>query len=450
MNIIVVVSDSLRKDHVGVYGSEWCHTPRLDEFAEDAIVFDGAFQSSHPTIPMRTDAFTGRYGFPWYAWQPLDRTVPVMSEMFGAADYITMLIGDTYHMFKDGFHFDRGFLGWWWNRGQEGDRLTTSPDIPIVFPCDPAKLRQPYPDRYPNIIRNRAHRKVETDWLTPGTVGYAIGWLEHNYMAEDFLLWVDLFDPHEPWDPPQYYVDMYDPDYDLDEDCDYPVNAPQDFLSERELHHTRARYCGEVTMVDKWFGLLMDKLDKVGRRDDTLVLFLSDHGQYFDYPGDGGLIGKPQSAAGQHFPMYQSLAQVPFILRPPGGCGGRRTDAIVQAPDLLPTFLELADVPAADEAELHGRSFAGVVRGEADAHREFAVTARHKGVAHVTDVAHSYGTWPAGQHESVLFDLQEDPNQETNACADMPDIAREYHDRLLGFLRDINAPDEVIEDYARP
>ncbi len=450
MNIIVVVSDSLRKDHLGVYGSQWCRTPRLDEFAEEAIVFDMAFQSSHPTIPMRTDAFTGRYGFPWYGWQPLDRDIPVMSEMFGAQDWVTMLVADTYHMFKQGFYFDRGFLGWWWNRGQEGDRRTTDADIPIVFPCDPSKIRQPYPDRYPNIVRNRAHRRVETDWFAPGTISYAMEWLEHNYMAEDFLLWVDLFDPHEPWDPPQYYVDMYDPGYDLDEDCDYPENAVQDFLSERELHHTRARYCGEVTMVDKWFGLLMDKVGEVGLADDTLVLFLSDHGHYFDYPGDGGLIGKPQSAGGQQFPMYQSLVQVPFILRPPGGCDARRTEAIVQAPDLLPTLLDLTGVPAAEEAEFHGNSFAPVVRGEADDHREFAVSARNKGVMHATDDRYSYACWPRHLHEPVLFDLQGDPNQETNAALDKPKAAAEYHQRLLGFLGEIGAPEDVVDVYPAP
>ena len=97
-----------------------------------------------------------------------------------------------------------------------------------------------------------------------------------------------------------------------------------------------------------------------------------------------------------------------------------------------------------------GRSFAPVVRGEADDHREFAVSARHKGVAHATDATHSYATWPGGRHEPVLFNLQEDPNQEINACAERPEVAREYHDRLIGFLSEINAPDEVIEGCAKP
>jgi len=444
MNIIVVMSDSLRKDHLGAYGSEWCRTPRLDEFAADALVFDRAFQSSHPTIPNRTDLFTGRFGFPWYGWQPLDRELPVMSEILGESGLLTMLIADTYHLFKQGFYFDRGFSGWWWNRGQEGDRLTTDPTIPLVFPCDPSKIRQPYPDRYPNIIRNRDHRRIETDWFAPGTVSYAMQWLERNYQAEQFLLWVDCFDPHEPWDPPQYYVDMYDPDHDLDEDCDYPQNAPQTFLSERELHHTRARYAGEVTMVDKWFGLLMDKVKDLGLWEDTLIMFLSDHGEYFDYPGDGGLIGKPLSYGGDHYPFYQALCNVPYFIRPPKGGGGRRCQAIVQAPDVLPTFLDILGVEA--EAAFHGRSFANVIRGVCDDHRDFAVSAAHRGVMQYTDEQYSYACW-RGQRAPVLFDLQEDRDQERNVADDHPDVADECHDKLMDFLAEIEAPQEVMESY---
>ncbi|MFO8080835.1 MAG: sulfatase [Armatimonadota bacterium] len=446
MNIIVVVSDSLRKDHLGVYGSEWCRTPRLDRFAEDAIVFEQAFQSSHPTIPMRTDAFTGRFSFPWHGWQPLDRDVPVMSEMLGDAGYLTMLVADTYHMFKQGFYFDRGFSGWWWNRGQEGDRFITDPTIPIEFPCDPDLIRQPYPDRYPNIIRNRAHRQVETDWFAPGTVTHAMQWLERNHSGAPFMLWVDLFDPHEPWDPPEHYIDMYDPDFDLPNDCDYPVNALQDFLSERELHRTRARYCAEVTMVDRWFGNLVDKVDDLGLREDTLVLFMSDHGQYFDYPGDGGLIGKPQTANGRQFPMYQSLINVPCIIRPPGGASGERTDAIVQAPDLLPTFLDLTG--AETDAPMHGTSFADILGDAGVSHREFAVSARHNGVIQLTDGRHSFACWPNDIHEPVLFDLHSDPNQETNAAADAPEVVDTFRDRLLEFLRGGDAPEAFVENYA--
>jgi arylsulfatase A-like enzyme len=93
-------------------------------------------------------------------------------------------------------------------------------------------------------------------------------WLEENVECQPFFLYVDTFDPHEPWDPPQWYVDLYDPGY-QGEEVIYPQYAPCDFLSEAEVKHCRALYAGEVTMVDAWVGKLLNRLDDLGLREDT-------------------------------------------------------------------------------------------------------------------------------------------------------------------------------------
>jgi arylsulfatase A-like enzyme len=118
MNCIFVVADSLRRDHLGCYGNEWISTPNLDAFAAESAAMQDAYQSSHPTLPNRQDHFTGRYGFPSYGWGPLPQDKTVLSQILGEAGFLTALIGDTYHMFKEGNWFHRGFSTWRWIRGQ--------------------------------------------------------------------------------------------------------------------------------------------------------------------------------------------------------------------------------------------------------------------------------------------------------------------------------------------
>ena len=447
MNVICILSDSLRRDHLGCYGNDWIRTPNLNAFAKDATVFEEAYQGSHPTLPNRTDHFTGKYSFPWHGWRPLAADEFVLAEAVGQKDIVSMLIGDTYHMFKENFYFYRGFTGWWWNRGQEGDRLITDATIPIVYPCAKGKIRLPYPERYEQIIRNRYYRRVETDWFAPGTFKKAVEWLEHNYQHDSFLLWIDIFDPHEPWDPPQYYIDMYDPDYDLDEDCDYPEGAPCTFLSEPELKHTRARYAGEVTMVDRWFGFFMEKVDELGLLKDTLILFTADHGHYLNYPGDGGLIGKPLGYKGERFPMYQSLVNIPLIVRMPDGVGaGERRKGIIQPADTMPTILDFLgiDIPK----HCHGQSFLPLLLGEPQQHRKFAFSGAYKNVAQVSNAQWSYVCWE-GHRPSVLFDLTNDPLQTQNIIEQNEDVATMLYGELIKFLQSIAVPEEKVERYQR-
>ena len=98
MNIIVLVSDTFRYDYLGCNGNGWIGTAALDRLAGRAVSFDRHYLSSFPTIPNRTDLFTGRYTFPFHGWKPLDPGLPVLSTIFGAAGYQSQLICDTPHL----------------------------------------------------------------------------------------------------------------------------------------------------------------------------------------------------------------------------------------------------------------------------------------------------------------------------------------------------------------
>jgi arylsulfatase A-like enzyme len=175
MNVIVIMNDSLRRDHVAAYGdpAPWqrmgrpagepfIHTPNLDRLARQSAVFDRFYVSSYPTIPCRTDIFTGRYSFPHRAWQPLEPGDVVLSEIVRRAGYLPVLFFDTPPLGNDDFNFTRGFAGWQWIRGQHGDRYNVDPQE-YSLPAAAHKLKGVHQTHL--YLRNTAERVYERDWM---------------------------------------------------------------------------------------------------------------------------------------------------------------------------------------------------------------------------------------------------------------------------------------------
>lgn len=156
-NVILIMSDSLRRDHVGCYGNPWIRTPSLDRLAESATVFDRAYIASYPTIPNRTDLYTGRYGFAYRGWQPLEPRDVILSEIIKPHGYTSALVFDTPPLGSLSYNFMRGFDSWQWIRGQHGDRYITDPKVPTPIPADRHKVRSwEGTQRY---LRNQARRR---------------------------------------------------------------------------------------------------------------------------------------------------------------------------------------------------------------------------------------------------------------------------------------------------
>ena len=176
--------------------------PQPGPIPEKSVVFDRAYAASFPTVPNRHDLFTGRYTFTYSEWEPLPREEVILAEELGKVGYASMMILDTPHITENGYHFDRGFTGWEWIRGQETDRWRTAPAYPDYL-CDRSKLRSP--QRIVKVYqRNVAWRCYEEDTFVARTMAEAGLWLQRNYDEhENTFLSVDTFDPHEPWDAPQ-------------------------------------------------------------------------------------------------------------------------------------------------------------------------------------------------------------------------------------------------------
>jgi len=472
MNIILIVSDTFRRDFLGCYGNEWIRTPNLDRLARDSVVFDRAYAASFATVPHRKDLVAGRYTFTYTDWSPLSPNEVVVADQLREAGYVTMLIADTPHMLKDGYHFDRGFDGWIWIRGQENDRYSTDP-IDYKFPCKPEKLRSP--DRtVKQYLRNISHRRYESDYFVAQTMIEAAKWLERNRKHEKFFLYVDTFDPHEPWDPPKWYVELYDPGYE-GEEVIYPVYGPCNYLTQEELKHVRALYAGEVTMVDRWIGFLLERIKELGLWDNTAIIFTSDHGFYF---GEHGLIGKSiiTPTAQGLAPLYDEVAHVPLIIHAPGIKPGR-CEALVQPPDLMPTILDLAGAKIPETVQ--GKSLLPLLEGESPVWRDFAVTSPsiiHGPIAgqRISVITKEWFFIYCGQVDDALrelpsdrktrivdgferllkiigekpknelYYLPKDPRQLNNIYDENIDVAIEIHRKLVKFLELIGTKEEIL------
>ena len=447
MNVILLISDTVRYDYLGCCGNDWVRTPHLDALAARSMVFDRFYVGSFPTGPMRKDVHSGRFTFPyanWTAERPADE--PALAELLSAAGYRTAYIGDT----DNSQQYLAGF--------EHSEIVSHEPsnmaDVPeeVPLPAEGRKLR--FPRKYAMRIARWSHGwRDEADRRAPRTMLAAHRWLESTDASGDrrpFFLWVDTFDPHEPWDPPQYYVDLYDPGYSGNVLME-PAYQPAGYATEREIRHMRCRYAAKLTMVDRWIGFLLEGLARMPMADDTAILFTSDHGFYH---GEHGLIGKVgldrDNVIVGRWPLYDTMAHAPLLMAPArGGAGGRRSNAFCQGPDLTATILDLcgADRPG----RMHRRSLVPIVNGRAESVRDLAVSSttyvQDAEVRSPTSVRtdkwlYIYGgdEWP-----SELYDLEADPAESRNVIDEHAGAARQMHDRYIAFLESVECPKSSLE-----
>lgn len=463
MKVIYIMADSLRRDHVSVYGGPpWSeiHTPNLARLASISAVFEQAYIGSFPTVPNRRDTLLGRgdKGIPFNRWKGLDADEVTFPRHLSQHGIPSMLITDTRNNVV-GLNLFRDYTAWTVNRGQEGDACWMDETVPLEYPV-PEHLIRYKAEMWHRVLINRARRRVETDWFAPGTYTLAMEWLERNYRRDSFFLWIDTFDPHEPWDPPQHYIDRYDPGYEgrVFEAPTYGQRRRMG-ITDRELQHIRARYAGEVTMVDAWFGRLLSRLEELGILDETAILFTADHGTQFDGPGDQGMLqkawtvgedgmfmsaGRPVQGTPQCFPLSVNIARIPLLIHLPGMTEGVRVPGIVQPWDVTATLMDLFGAPCPEQVT--GRSVLPLISGTGQSHREVAVVGMANGVAQAMDERWLYAVWP-GQRSGCLFDRESDPEWTENVLGAHPEVAARLHAAIVAFMREQGASEELIARY---
>ncbi len=391
-NAIVLMFDTLQFNYLRCYGNEWIETPNMDRLAREGVLFENCYIEGLPTIPCRRAMHTGRYTLPYAGWVPLSMEDTTIADLCWGRPIDSALIFDCpmYRMPK--FGYTRGFDKVWFTRGDEGDHWFYENDP--LYHLNPEdyideasykayadEVGETYAKANYNEIscylkqRQFGGEKEENRYIAK-TITKAMEYLEQVDRNKQFYLWIDSFDPHEPWDPPSVYdpnkaSSRYDPDYEGKDEF-LPIMGPvEGMYTEEQLHHIRMLYAELITLCDKYLGKLLDKVRDLGLEENTLFMMVSDHGQPLGNGEHGhGIIRKVRP-----WP-YEELVHAPMLLRAPGIEAGQRIKGFVQSCDVAPTVCDWLGIGV--HPDMQGKSLLPLCRGEVEKVRDFAIAGYSK------------------------------------------------------------------------
>jgi arylsulfatase A-like enzyme len=367
-HVVVVILDSLKRDALSAYHYEgpWSiDTPNLDRLAKNSMIFDRHHTGSLPCMPARHDLLVGSWDFLWRPWGSIEVWEDAITFDLRSAGVTTMLISDHPHLFEVGgenYHVD--FSAWEYLRGHESDPWRTRPDPSWVG--SPALPVEPHPRGHFAYEDSRTWFRSEEDFPGVKTMRAAADWFSlHAPAHERTLLVVDEFDPHEPFDTPEPWASRYrsHPEDPWMIWPPYAVDArARGLIDESQERSLRAAYAAKLSMIDHWFGELLDAVDNSPIASDTVVIVCTDHGLYL---GERDVWGKPG------YPIHDPLGHIPLMIRWPG-VDPRRIDALTTTVDIHATLCDIFGISVSHR--VHGHSLVPVVTGGANAVRDWALT----------------------------------------------------------------------------
>jgi len=466
-NILVVMTDQQRADSVSLAPGGW--TPHLAAFAREAVNFRHAYCPSPHCCPSRATFFTGLYPSRHGVWNNiLNQHALSHGPRPGVKQWSTALATAGYELhFSGKWHVDTATNpcdhGWTEHhtsaahgRDHHGpkwdyyEQLVRTPEA--AGPRPRGMIRRPgYGDQKIYETLPAGTRMVHDEDAQAG----ALAALERLKGSEKpWMLYAGYIGPHDPFNvPPEWLAKIplaaaeLPPSY-ADRMRDKPVIYQRlrdqlwGQLEPDEVREARRHYLAYCAYTDHLFGQLLAKLDAIGARENTVVVFLSDHG---DYAGDHGLFCK--GIAG-----FRAAYHVPCYVRwPAGGVGGGRTsDALVSLADFGPTFLELAGLPA-PAAAFTGRSLLPLLRNTTPGDWRDCLTTQCNGVelAYTQRIVftHDWKYIYNGFDRDELYDLRADPHEMVNLAAlpEHREIVRQMCRRLWAFAH--QEGDDLISNY---
>ncbi len=501
-NVICFVMDQLRYDYLGCMGNSEVRTPNIDSLADEGVVFDRAYVSNPLCMPARSTLFTGMmprgHGVRTNGI-PLNREIPTMPEALREAGYRTHSVGKLHlNCFEipKGVEFDEldpqdypESITMW-----QKDMMSSLPKpyyglqttdfvgghVDFIFGDYVNWLKNSYPHMYDCLSKKEERNAPQAfNWAIPEEYHYnrwisgkACEFLEST-SDDPFFLWCSFPDPHHPYAAPEPWANMYNPDKislnvrrregELEDLPPFYKDAYENSktilsglhgrtkVSDDELREMIAITYGMVSFVDQEIGRVMDKLDDMGLRENTIVVFLADHG---DMMGDHWMVRKGPF----HF---DGLLRMPFIWSWPGHFEeGTRTNGLCSQVDFASTILDLCDVsipegsvPKIRESNQEpppwaGKSLKEQLLGNANNVNDYVIVENDEdylGLRLRTFITDKYKlTIYPGKSYGELFDLEQDPNELYNLW-DSPRYDSVKSDLFKEFL---NA--YILQDSALP
>jgi len=372
LNIILITLDTLRSDRLSCYGSERVDTSNIDALAREGVIFTNAASTVPFTLPAHSSMMTGTYP-PYHGVREnvgamLPDDIPTLAERLRDGGWATA--GFVSSFVLDGrWGIDRGF-----------DRYFDDFDL----------------EEYDTPDMGSVQRTGDE------TVAEAVGWLDERPAGQPFFLWLHLYDPHEPYTPPE------------------PFNT----------RYLKRPYDGEVAYTDSLVGEFRQALEDRHLLENSLLILTADHGE--------GLGDHDEMFHGYY--IYESTIHVALIVRPPSMVdAGRVVDASVSHVDLMPTVLDAVDLPYPDV--VHGRSLVPLMLGSEEGrprsvYSESMYPLLHYGWAPLRSVrTDRFKLIDVPRPE--LFDLVQDRREERNLVETQPETSLELDQQLAELRKQI-------------
>ena len=420
--VLLITTDQQRFDSLPSYGADFAITPNLEWLASQGVVFERCYVPAPVCAPTRASIMSGQFPSAHgvidnVSW--LQPGVPRWTDAARAAGYRTAAIGKMH------------FAPWDLMEGFE-QRITCEDKRHFYIPDDHAQfmkehgIERPHPKDVPGYFESCGAPDFPfAPELHPDAfiAQQSATWIEQN-AAESFVLWVSFVGPHDPYDPPAHYSQLY-----ADAGIPAPIPAPQDparapsyraqsalqpgvensvfridatAATPQQIALWRRHYFGNITLIDEGIGRIVDSLNRAGILDQTVIIFTSDHG---DALGDHGMVFKSF--------FYESMVHVPLIVRD-GRHHGRRA-ALTGTLDVVAYLHDLFGQPAASAVQ--GRSIGPLLQDKGAVIND-CVFSEMCGRAMVFDGRYKYVHAQDGEHE--LYDLSNDPHELHNIVDNQP------------------------------
>ena len=450
-NILWVCADQQRYDTIHALGNGHVRTPNLDRLVSQGVAFTNAYSQSPICTPSRASFLTGRYPSTLHvnrngnAYFPRD--IPLVTRTLADSGYDCGLVGKLHLSAADGrveVRPDDGYRVFKWSH---------HPKPEVFWPGRMHAYQHWLTEQ--GVDWDQAHgAEAAEGWRIQSSYGPGIETRYHqttwcanetiDFIRQDrdgpWLMSVNPFDPHPPFDPPAEYLRHMDV-----EAMPLPLFRPEELQSQlafagidhqttqpRSPHEYDARrmiaaYYAQIGLIDTQMGRMLDELERSGQRENTIVIFTSDHGEML---GDHGLLLK-----GCRF--YEGAIHVPLIISWPGHFReGLCSDALVELTDIVPTLLEADGLPVPEN--VHGLSLLPLLSGRTDpqVHRDFVRCEYHDALDR-PNASHANMIFDGryklivyhGHEIGELYDLQEDPHEYSNLWHD-PNLLTVKHELM--------------------
>ncbi len=481
-NVLLIMTDQQPVSTIGCYGNSVVETPAQDRLAQEGMRFDNFYIAAFPCTPSRATYLTGCYTHNHGVMTnnvELDDALPSIGNTFRDAGYQTAWIG-KWHL---GGNMYRELTG----RGPFDDcwvqkRVDSTRDFEFVQVEGGTGEDEPrsgfdhwvggwkhfkaylqttdLPDEVKNLPRVGNHQAAPSASDREHSVSL-LGEDHHmaHFFADEMVSFLNanrdnpfcavlsFYGPHLPVCPPEPWDAMYDlDDVPLPDNYDAPLEDKPRFQSDHDRTYVRdvwsrdevrdyiRRYWGYVSYIDAQVERVLNALDSNGQAENTIVMFVSDHG---DMVGQFGMVYKLTYCG------YDTLMKVPCLVRWPGRIeAGSVNTSLNSSVDVMPTLLDLAGVDIPDGVD--GESIGGVLKGERDVAREETFTdLMNRGVMLRQGTWKFVLNWKPSDGErdlDELYNLADDPLEEHNLAYRDRVRAASMRDRILSWLEETGHP----------